>query len=82
MVCATTNGTALAGTDYTGSTNLLTWNSGDVTPRTVTIPLLNNHQVGANKQFGIVLYNPTNNAVIALAFRRQWHDQRHGHHYQ
>ena len=53
VVCATTNGTALAGQDFTGVTNILTWNNGDVTPRTITVPLINNHQVGGSKQFGI-----------------------------
>lgn len=63
VLCSTTNGTAISGTDFVGSTNLLTWNNGDVTPRTITVPLLNNHLVGANKQFGVRIYNPTNSAV-------------------
>src|SRR4029078_11493428 len=32
---ATSNGTAHAGTDYTGATNILTWNPGDVDPKTI-----------------------------------------------
>lgn len=61
--CVTTNGTAISGTDYIGFTNILTWNSGDVTPRTITIPLLNNGSVGVSKYFGVNLSNPTNSAV-------------------
>ncbi len=61
--CASTNGTAINGVDYIGFTNTLTWNNGDVTPRTITIPLLNSGVIGAGKQFGIALYNPTLNAV-------------------
>ncbi len=61
--CATTNGTAINGTDYIGFTNLLSWNSGDVSPRTISIPLLNNQQVGGFKQFGVYLFNPTLNTV-------------------
>ncbi len=64
---ATTNGTAVSGTDYVGSTNTLSWNNGDVTPRTITIPLLNNGLVGAGKQFGINLFNPALNAVSTPA---------------
>jgi uncharacterized delta-60 repeat protein len=65
---ATTNGTALNGEDYVGSTNTLTWNNGDVSPRIVTIPLVTNSIVGApDKQFGVYLFNPTTNGVSAPA---------------
>ncbi len=60
---ATTNGSALNGTDYVGSTNTLTWNAGDVSPRVVSIPLLNPGVVGPDKQFGVALSNPTLNGV-------------------
>jgi uncharacterized delta-60 repeat protein len=60
---ATTNGSAVNGVDYVGSTNTLSWVSGDVSPRTVSIPLLNSGIVGTNKQFGVRLFNPMlNNA--------------------
>ena len=58
---ATTNGTAINGTDYTGSTNTLTWNNGDVSPRNITIPLINNNTIGSAKQFSISLFNPALN---------------------
>jgi uncharacterized delta-60 repeat protein len=60
---ATTNGTAVSGVDYIGATNTLTWNSGDVSPRVVSIPLLNPGAVGANKQFSVRLLNPTVNSA-------------------
>jgi uncharacterized delta-60 repeat protein len=60
---ATTNGTALSGTDFAGVTNTLTWNNGDVTPRAITIPLINNGLVGAGKLFGVALSNPTFNGA-------------------
>ena len=63
VLFATTNGTAKAGTDYTGITNTLQWNSGDATPKTITVPLLNNGNVGGGKQFGVVLSNPALNNV-------------------
>ena len=54
---ATTNGTAVAGTDYLGATNVLSWNSGDVSSKTVSIPLLPNQAIGgAPKLFGIRLF--------------------------
>ena len=49
VTLATTNGTAVSGTDYIGVTNTLTWDSGDVTPRTVTIPLINNASLGGHQ---------------------------------
>ncbi|MDR3456204.1 MAG: Calx-beta domain-containing protein [Verrucomicrobiae bacterium] len=65
VVLATTNGTAKSGTDYVGSTNTLQWNSGDTSPKTVTIPLINNGSNGITKQFGVVLKTPTLNGVSA-----------------
>ncbi len=60
---ATTNGTALSGTDYTGATNTLQWNSGDSSPRTITIPLIYTNTVGPNKSFKVLLSNPTLNTT-------------------
>ena len=60
---ATTNGTALNGVDYIGATNTLQWNNGDASSRTATIPLINNGAVGANKQFRVLLSNPTLNGT-------------------
>jgi uncharacterized delta-60 repeat protein len=60
---ATTNGTAVAGTNYVGATNTLQWNNGDASPRTVNITLLNTGTVGTNKQFGVLLSNPILNGA-------------------
>ncbi len=55
---------ATNGINYTGSTNTLTWNNGDVSPRTVSIPVLNTTSVGTgNKEFYVSLRNPTLNGV-------------------
>ena len=56
---ATTNGTAISGVDYIGATNTLSWNNGDVSPRIVTLPLIQTLAVGTNKQFGVYLFNST-----------------------
>ena len=69
VVCATTNGTAVSGTDYLGSTNTLQWDSGDVSPRVIVVPLINHGALGPNKQFGVSLSNPTlNNAATPALF--------------
>jgi len=60
---ATTNGTAINGQDYRGATNTLTWNNGDVSPRTVSITLLTNTVVGPAKQFAVNIYNSTLNGT-------------------
>ena len=61
--CITTNGSALNGQDYTGSTNNLTWNDGDVSPRIINIPLLDNGLVGGTRQFAAKLLNPKLNST-------------------
>jgi len=64
----TTNGpSAFNGTEFTGLTNTLIWPGGDVSPRTISIHLNNSGIVGGNKQFGVKLFNPTNNGVSAPA---------------
>ena len=60
---ATTDGTAIDGVDYIGSATNLTWNSGDVSPRVISIPLINVGALGGNKQFGVSLMNPTINGA-------------------
>ncbi|HLX70901.1 MAG TPA: Calx-beta domain-containing protein [Verrucomicrobiae bacterium] len=60
---ATTNGTAMAGVDYIGLTNTLHWNSGDVSSRTVTVPLINNGNIGGSKTFGVYLLNGSLNGL-------------------
>ncbi len=61
---ATANGSAVNGTDYIGATNTLTWNSGDVSPRVISIPLINPEVVSStNKQFTVSLSNPTLNGA-------------------
>jgi len=55
---ATTNGSALNGRDYTGSTNTLSWNSGDVSQKIISVPLIPTGIVGTNRQFGVYLFNP------------------------
>ena len=60
---ATANGTATSGTNYIGATNTLTWNNGDVSARTVSIPLINNNLTGSNLLFSASLFNATLNGA-------------------
>jgi uncharacterized delta-60 repeat protein len=56
---ATTDGpSATNGVDYTGSTGTLSWNSGDVSQRIISVPLIQTGTVGANRRFGVSLFNP------------------------
>ncbi|WP_071191885.1 Calx-beta domain-containing protein [Trichormus sp. NMC-1] len=56
---ATSNGTAIAGQDYTGKTGTLTFNPG-VTSRVINIPIVNNFINEANETFTLSLTSPTN----------------------
>lgn len=62
-----TNGTALEGVDFIGVTNLLTWPDGDVTPRTIAVPLLDNTAIEPDKTVNLRLFNPTLNSLPNLA---------------
>ncbi len=55
----TSDGTAIAGTDYTGMTNTLTFPVGEVFA-TVTVPVTNTLIVESNKIANLLLVNPTN----------------------
>jgi uncharacterized repeat protein (TIGR01451 family) len=56
---ATGDGSALAGTDYTATNGLLTFNPG-VTNQTITVPVIGNTAYEPNKIFYATLSNPTN----------------------
>ncbi len=58
---STSNGTATNGVDYTGIVTNLTWNNGDVSPRTVPVPLLPNNGFGSDRVFYVNLSNSTLN---------------------
>ncbi len=65
---ATTDGpSATNRLDYFGATNILNWNSGDASSRTVSIALTNTGVVGPIKQFRVYLFNPTQNGTYQPA---------------
>ena len=63
---ATTNGTALSGSDYTASTGTLTFAIGE-TSKTFTVPVLGDTTVEANETFTISLTSPSNATLSAAA---------------
>ncbi|RUS95515.1 hypothetical protein DSM107003_32180 [Trichormus variabilis SAG 1403-4b] len=56
---ATSDGTAIAGSDYSNTTGTLTFNPG-VTSRVINIPIVNNFLNEANETFTLTLTSPTN----------------------
>ena len=56
---ATTNGTALAGSDYTNTTGTVTFSGGE-TNKTITIPIIADSLIEGKETFSVKLRNPTN----------------------
>jgi serralysin len=56
---ATANGTAIAGSDYTSTTGVLTFNPG-ITTQVINIPILNDDLNEVNETFTLSLTSPTN----------------------
>lgn len=64
-----TNGTAVAGVDFVGVTNTLTWVHGDASRKVVQIPLLDNLVVGSpTKTVTLRLSNPSVAGAISVSF--------------
>ncbi len=61
----TSSGTAVAGSDFTATTGVLTFLPGQ-TQETISVPILSHPQPGANETLSVQLSNPTN-AVIGAA---------------
>ncbi len=60
---STSDGTAVAGTNYTASSGTLTWSSGDSTAQTVVVPILN-AGASSNLTFNFILSDPTGGASL------------------
>lgn len=61
---ATSDGSALAGTDYTARSGTLTWASGDSAPKTLSLPIGNATANTVDKTFTVALSNPTNGLAL------------------
>ena len=65
---ATANGSAIAGTDYTAASGTISWAAGDVSPKTISVPVLSVAAPSLDKQFSVGLSNPVlaaNGSIIA-----------------
>ena len=63
---ATSNGTAVAGADYTAASGVLHWADGDATSKTFTVAISNAAPFSGTKSFGIVLSNPLSGATLGI----------------
>ena len=59
----TTDGTAIAGTDYTATTGMVTFTPGQ-TSRTISIPILDDTLQESTETFNIILSDATNAAIL------------------
>ena len=64
---ATSNGTAIAGSDYTTTTGTLNWADGDSASKTFAIPILNDLAHEPDETVTIALSNATGSATLGTA---------------
>ena len=55
---ATADGTATAGSDYTGEIGTLNWANGDTADKTFTVPITNDDRDEPNETFTVTLSEP------------------------
>lgn len=60
---ATSNGTAIAGTDYTAVSGTLSWADGDMTPKTFTIPINADFVLDNAETINLTLSNPVGTTI-------------------
>jgi len=62
---ATSNGTAVAGTDFTAASGTLLWADGDAAAKTVSIPVSNATPFSGSRFFTVTLMSPTGGASLS-----------------
>ena len=67
MRYATADGTAAHPANYQAASGELTWSDGDVTPRSVCIPIVDDHVYTSNLDFTLSLFNATGGAMLGLS---------------
>lgn len=60
----TSNGSAVAGSDYSQESGTLQWSAGDATPKTISVPISNASSFSGTKSFNFTLTNPSSTTVI------------------
>ncbi len=66
VTIATSDGTAIAGVDYTATTRTVSFAAGDSTPQTVVIPVFVDTARPGNKTVILNLTSPTGGAILGL----------------
>jgi hypothetical protein len=61
---ATSNGTAVAGTDFTTTSGTLNWANGDTTSKTFSVPIRNATPFTGSKSFTVTLSSPSTGATL------------------
>ncbi|MBX3702702.1 MAG: choice-of-anchor B family protein [Steroidobacteraceae bacterium] len=61
---ATSDGTAIAGTDYTATSGTLNWGAGDLGERVINVPVINDTQAESSETFRITLSNAAGGVAI------------------
>ena len=64
VVLSSTNGSAVAGEDYTAINTTLSWKAGESGPKTVTIPILPDQLQEGAETFNLALSDPTGGLVL------------------
>jgi uncharacterized repeat protein (TIGR02543 family) len=64
---ATSNGSAIAGQDYTAASGTLQWAAGETAPKTFQVPILDDTLLEPPETVLLVLSNPTGNAIAGGA---------------
>lgn len=64
---ATSDGTAIAGADYTAASGTLEWADGEGDAMTFTVDILDNANEDGNRQLNLTLSNPTGGAELGLS---------------
>ena len=62
---ATSNGSALAGQDYTASSGTLSWADGDASPKLITVPVTDDFVVEGKETITLTVSSPTGGATLA-----------------
>lgn len=61
---ATSNGTAVSGSDYTSASGTLSWGDGVTTNQTFNVTITNDGDVEGNQDFTVTLSSPTGGATL------------------
>ena len=71
VYCGTSDGTGTDTINYTGVTNLLTFQTGSITPQTMTIQTLQDYFVEGAKTVNVFLFGATNQGVTSPTSNNQ-----------